>query len=270
MKLKLLLVLFTLLLPLMTIAQIEFSLELATDGETYIVYAKPLVNTTISTNTIVASGQITIITPAGFQLKSITNLGSQWDMNPIIIRAPLEDPTHDYFSFALIGDRSPKAVFEPDVATALLSFQNQQGCQGVVRLIDNENDAFAILPNSIGSNPGNELRVLDLNNNLLAHNYIRNGATDLADCSNNNPTIDILTTKSAAIRWETKNNVIGYEVQVRLSNTTEWLTTLCTEQPKIFLSVPEVQVYEYQIKTKLADGTSELSDILAIDLIGNN
>lgn len=53
MKLQLLLFLSIFFLPLLTVAQIEFSLALAADGETYIVYAKPAANITISTNTVV-------------------------------------------------------------------------------------------------------------------------------------------------------------------------------------------------------------------------
>lgn len=110
MKRRSILFLFNLLLPLLTIAQIEFSLDLAADGETYIVYARPLANTAISTNIIVGTGQVTIITPSGFQLKNVTSLGGQWDNGQTVIRGPLEDPLHDYFSFGLIADNNPKAV----------------------------------------------------------------------------------------------------------------------------------------------------------------
>lgn len=151
----------------------------------------------------------------------------------------------------------------------------------MIRLINNIEDDFAMLPNSINSNPGNVLGIIDLGNGLTRHQYIGNDESNMVDCSNNNPssndspslnnpTIEILTTKSAAIRWEAKENVIDYEVQVRVSNTTKWLATLHTKVPKVFLYVPEIQVYEYQITTKLADGTSELGDILEVNLIGNN
>ena len=273
MHLKLWAFLLSSLVSLSAMAQIEFSLQLAEDGATYIVYARPAANITISTNTIVGTGQVTIITPNHFQPENVINLGGEWNNGATVVRGPEEDPTHDYFSFGLEGDRDPKAMFKPGETTALFSFQSKQGCQGAIRLIDNEKDTFAIIPNSNGSNPGNELGIIDLGNNLNRYRYTGIEAAYIADCSINtvfpfNPSIAILTTRSVAIEWASRENVMEYEVRVRVSNTDEWLTTTKTRKAKIFLYVPTVQVYEYQIMAKSMDGTTEWSDVYEVNLIG--
>jgi len=40
---------------------------------------------------------------------------------------PIEDPEHDYISFGLDNDRTPKAVFAPGQETALFSFKSEGG-----------------------------------------------------------------------------------------------------------------------------------------------
>jgi len=273
MRLKLWLFFLSSLISLVAKAQIKFSLQLAKDGITYIVYAKPAESANISSNTITGTGQVTIITPNGFQVENVTDLGGEWDNGGTVVRGPAEDPTHDYISFGLVGDTRPRVEYKQGMATALFSFQSKQGCQGTIRLIDNEKDTFAMLPNSINSNPSNEIGIIDLGNNLDRYRYTGNEAPYIANCANNSTplfeaTIEILSARSVAIQWASNEKAMGYEIRTRLSNTDEWLTSTKTREAKAFLYVPTVQIYEYQIMTKLMDGTTEQSDIFEVNLIG--
>ncbi|MFK7978666.1 MAG: hypothetical protein AB8G86_01675, partial [Saprospiraceae bacterium] len=170
---------------LTSFAQIEFTLQLEADGETYTVYAKPPAEAIISTNTITGTGQVTLVVPSGFQLIDFQKLGAEWDGGTTRVSQPIEDPEHDYISFGLLGDRVPKAVYTPGQETALFSFKSEGGCVGLLRLIDNRTDVFAQLPNSENSNPGNELGIIDLDNSLTRFRYTQNYEPFAADCEDN-------------------------------------------------------------------------------------
>jgi hypothetical protein len=166
-------------------SQIEFTLQLEADAVTYTVYAKAPANSTISTNTITGTGQVTIVVPTGFQLIDFQNLGGEWDGGGTRVNQPLEDSEHDYISFGLTGDNRPKAKYEPGKTTALFSFKGDGACAGLIRLIENNVDAFAQIPNSENSNPGNELGIIDLGNSLARFFYSKNYEPFAADCRDN-------------------------------------------------------------------------------------
>ena len=72
-------------------------------------------------------------------------------------------------------------------STPLFSFKADGGCytDDLIRLIDNTQDVFAILPNSENSNPGNELGIIDLSNGLARFRYARNYEPFAGDCRDN-------------------------------------------------------------------------------------
>lgn len=181
--------LFFLLIFTPTFAQIEFSLQLSDDNITYTVFAKPLASSNISTNTVTGTGQVTIVTPIDFKPINFKNLGGSWN-SAALVKQPAEDQDHYYLSFGLQSD-DPKLIYTPGEPIALFSFENESGCLGPVRLIDNQNDAFAIVPNSVSSNASNELGIIDLDIGLNRINYIGNYEPTHADCSESSSDLDV-------------------------------------------------------------------------------
>ena len=164
-------------------AQVELTLRLLPDQETFAVYAKPPANANISTNTITGTGQVTIVAPTGFDYRDFQRLGGDWRQNARVNR-PLENPEKDYISFGLNRD-DPKIIYRPGEETPLFSFKKEGACVGRLYLIDNNTDPFAQIPNSENSNPGNDLGIIDLGNNLIRFRYTRNYDPFAADCEDN-------------------------------------------------------------------------------------
>jgi gliding motility-associated-like protein len=144
--------------------QVKFGIELMPDQTTYLVSMQA--DTTIAPPfNITSSVQITMRTPHGeapnnFMVGNITNLQplTAWDDNVHII-SPLEAPTWDYISFALISLGTTGFTYEEGVSIPLFSFTNEAaGCVGEIELIDNENDPF-LPPNSANANIGHSIVV---------------------------------------------------------------------------------------------------------------
>lgn len=165
--------------------QIEFSIQLEEDGISYTVYARPLASSIISENTITGTGQVTVVVPTGFEYTNFQNLGGQWDGGDTRVNQPLEDTDHDYISFGIVNDNNPKAIYRPGQETPLFSFEATGDCMGLIRLIDNNEDTFAQIPNSENSNPGNEIGIIDIGNGILRFRYTQNYEPFAADCGDN-------------------------------------------------------------------------------------
>ena len=253
------------------IGTIEFALEMAADGKTYTVFAKPTETTFLSTNTITGTGQVTIVTSPGFEIANFKNLGAQWDAGISIVRQPIEDPTHDYLSIGLAGDNTPKLIFQAHQPIPLFSFESKNGCQGIVRLIDGTKDKFAQTPNSENSNPINELGVIDLDKGLKRAIYTGNYGAANVNCSSSNfppistspigPVVELQPSNSQLIQWEELNNSVSYSMRIRLKGTVKWLPSIKIKQPKVYLYGAKNSVYEYQISTILENGKIVQSDI---------
>ena len=114
------------------------------------------------------TAQVTIRVPHAvgdeqFQIAGLTPIvpGTTW---AIIARvnAPQEDPASDYISFGLefpTGDHKVLTwVAEEEVR--VFTFENAAPCFGAVALLEND-DAF-MAPNSVHTNPGNQIDILGL------------------------------------------------------------------------------------------------------------
>ena len=179
-KLKqLYLLLGLLLVSVVGFAQIETTIELQADGETYHVYARPVADSEITTNTQTGTGQITIVAPTGFTYTDLVNAGGRWRDDSRVNR-PIENPEMDYLSFGFVND-NPKIVYVPGEETLLFSFKREGACTGRIFLIENGVDPFDKQPNSENNNPGNDLGIIDLTT-LNSYGYDRNYEPYKADC----------------------------------------------------------------------------------------
>jgi hypothetical protein len=168
-------------------AQLELKIEVDPDGKTYSVYVRPDNSITPSSNTYTGTGQITLVVPNDFEYTNFQEYHGTWNSQPpfvSIAKAPVENPTKDYISIGL-NDDSPQIIYESGVETLLFTFDRVGNCAGEIYIIDNDNDPFAQLPNSAGTNPGNDLGVFDFGNGLASYFYSGNYGGAAADCDDN-------------------------------------------------------------------------------------
>jgi hypothetical protein len=166
-------------LPVFSFAQIHLKVApLSPGANTFGVYAKVCDNITPSGNTITGSGQVTLKFPANANLNSLVSHAGLWSQNATI-SSPAEAAAHTYVSIGFVND-SPQIIYQPDSETLLFTFKLTNTAT-TPTLIENGVDPFDLLPNSVNSNPGNELTVLDFGVQPLglytyAGNYIGNTA----------------------------------------------------------------------------------------------
>ncbi len=133
------------------------------------------------------SGQVTIKAPAGFTYFSFENHAGTWVENAKVT-SPIEAASTSYISFGFVHDQ-PKIKLIANEKTLLFSFRTDDIYIGTFSLFNNGNDPFET-PNSYGTNPGNDLGMLDIDSNkqLVHYSYASNiidPATELFAKNNN-------------------------------------------------------------------------------------
>lgn len=136
------------------------------------VFVRTCDNVTPSGSTITGSGQVTVKFPSSLSVSNFTNHAGTWGQNATV-NNPSEAFGFKYVSVGFIAD-SPQIIYQPDSETLLFSFVLEGNATGAPELIHNGVDPFDQLPNSVNSNPGNELTVLDLGVQPLGY-YIYTG-----------------------------------------------------------------------------------------------
>lgn len=119
------------------------------------------------------TGQVTIVAPAGFTYYSFKNHGGTWVENARVTN-PDEAAGKAYISFGFVMD-SPKISIQPTEETLLFSFAIDAIYENQIQLFENGIDPFET-PNSYGSNPGNDLGMIDKtkNNEIIYYTYEAN------------------------------------------------------------------------------------------------
>lgn len=250
-------------------AQINFSLQLDKFGVTYTVFATPAEDMTISENVLISTAQVTLITSNGIKLAHFKDLGGEWDGGKSIVRAPKEDYMHDYISVGLVGNKHPQLMLEVGKPTALFAFESIDGCQGAIRLIDNQKDIFAQIPNSVNNNPGNDFSGIDLGKRVVQLSYQGNIEPFIVPCPREKiaPFSTNIEPQSGIYEMlilARENDVESYSIQARIKGTTDWLAAVPFNNPQLYFYGHLGQVYEYQVKTTFKDGRAEWSEIAEI------
>jgi type IX secretion system substrate protein len=148
---------------------------------TYGVYMQPCDGLPLSGNTITGSGQITLVAPTGAIFMGITSVSGTWQAGDMI-GGPSEAPNKVYYSTGFLMDY-PAIAYTAGMETLLFTVQMGGFVVAQPELIDNENDPFAQLPNSYGTNPGNDLAVIDIGATPTSfYNYAGNYAPDAFGC----------------------------------------------------------------------------------------
>jgi hypothetical protein len=153
-------------------ADMNFELKLMDDNTTWGVFVVPGETIAPSKRSTTGAGQITIVAPVGFVYAGLENFGGSWIENSRV-DGPMEAPDQAYISFGFVSDE-PRIKYVTGKETLLFTFIPEDAA-AEISLFDNENDPFAT-PNTYGSNPGNDLGVIDFDRNgdMLVYNYGHN------------------------------------------------------------------------------------------------
>ena len=160
-------------------------LKLQLIGEnTWGVYATPH-NVSPGSNTITGSGQVTVVMPIGFNWSGLTSISGLWSANATVI-GPYENPGAQYVSIGLIsGEPNHPISYSAGEETLLFTFDGEE-CPEFLRLVDcgtpNQSDPYCP-PNSMNSNPGNDLSVIEFGGGIQYYNYVGNYAHEAWNCS---------------------------------------------------------------------------------------
>ncbi|MEO1259996.1 MAG: T9SS type A sorting domain-containing protein [Bacteroidota bacterium] len=167
-------------------AQLKFNVKATPDAYTYGVYVKICDATVPSNNTIAGTGQVTVVLPLGNNTSDLVSVGGVWQESGSV-SGPDESPSKNYFSYGFLAD-SPKIEFEAGKESLLFTFKVEGGAVPV--LIENDTDPFAVFPNSMNSNPGNEMSVLDVGSQPVGYYYYSGNYTDddLESCNTEDDT----------------------------------------------------------------------------------
>ncbi len=163
---------------------LEFKIQLLDNANTYGVFVKPNHTIAPSKKTQTGSGQVTLVVPTDFDYDNLKNVSGTWVENARV-DGPVEAADKSYVSFGFVVD-NPRIQLFPNEETLLFSFTTDAAFAGQIELFDNENDPF-MTPNSYGSNPGNDLGVIDLGakGGMTYYVYAGNYSTDSEELRNN-------------------------------------------------------------------------------------
>ncbi len=149
-------------------SQLKFSLQPMPAAGTYGVYVKPCGDIAPSAGTITGSGQVTVVLPLGNDITNLSMHAGVWQQNATV-SGPEESPHKNYISFGFLTD-SPQILLEAGAETLLFTFEIN-GTATSPALMENDLDPFAAFPNSLNSNPGNEMSILDVGTSPVGYYY---------------------------------------------------------------------------------------------------
>lgn len=140
-------------------AQIQFKLQWLPDSTAWGVFARPVPGVKIPKFTIIGSGQVTILVPPGSRFYDLQSFSGTWEQNAYVA-TPEENPNADYISFGMMT-ADPPIILQDGEETLLFTFKAKEGHYPEWMYLMPNDDPFNQLPNSINSNPGNDITALD-------------------------------------------------------------------------------------------------------------
>lgn len=162
-------------------SQINFKLQWLQDSLAWGVFATPENGVEPSDCIIIGSGQVTMVTDPGLQFGGLKSFSGIWEQNAFV-SMPVENPEKEYISFGLVT-ADPPMYFRAGEETLLFTFMNKMpDCPDTLYLMSNE-DPFNQLPNSLNSNPGNDISVLDPGNEKTTYFFSKVYAPEAWNCN---------------------------------------------------------------------------------------
>ncbi len=155
-------------------AAVKFRIGYDATANNYAVYMTP---DSVPSPDMLLSAQVTVVVPHSTNSFAINNIASEvqginWIDNSRV-NAPSENSKADYISMAYYfsGSRVPAFGWVAGQEKKIFTFTSNLGCVSGVKLIDSQ-DPFSHLPNSAGTNPGNDFMNIGWNmSNAYTGNY---------------------------------------------------------------------------------------------------
>lgn len=151
-------------------AQLYTKLQWMPDDNLWGVFVKTDTTIQPSQNIILGSGQVTVVAPNDFEVTNMTSYMGSWIQNARV-NGPIENPEKDYISF---GIRLSEAVSELGVyeEVLILTFSTTDSeCPGSLYLIEEDDPFVSTTPNSMNTNPGNDLQMVDIGKDRSIYQY---------------------------------------------------------------------------------------------------
>ncbi|MGB1254270.1 MAG: hypothetical protein ACPG51_00345 [Thiolinea sp.] len=157
------------------LADVQFRVAYDAATSEYSVYMTP---DSVPAPDLALSAQVTLKVPHTtnsneFAVENIQSdvAGIEWQLHSRV-NGPAESPELDYLSFGMMisGGTPPDFSWQPGIEKKVFTFKSPAGCRDGVALLENA-DAFNQLPNSAGTNPGNQFTNLGW---ASANNYLGN------------------------------------------------------------------------------------------------
>lgn len=162
-------------------SQIQFKLQWLPDSLAWGIFATPDPGVSPTDFLIIGSGQVTMVAPPGSQFGRLKSFSGTWEQNAFV-GTPKENPSKDYISFGLLT-ADPPMTFRAEEETLLFTFGNKSDqCIESLYLMTNE-DPFNVMPNSLNSNPGNDISVLDPGNGQTIYYFSKIYSPEAWNCN---------------------------------------------------------------------------------------
>jgi len=134
-------------------------------------------------NILLGSGQLTVVVPTGFKLGEMQSHMGSWIENARA-NAPIENPEKDYISFGIQLSESINQLGNNREALILTFNEASGACPPTsLNLIEADDPFVAASPNSLNTNPGNDLQMIDIGNARSIYRYEGNYALNNGNCN---------------------------------------------------------------------------------------
>lgn len=175
---------FSLCCSIISSAQLYTKLQWMPEDNQWGIFVKADSTIQPTRNILLGSGQLTIVVPTGFQIGEMKSHMGSWIENARA-NSPIEQPEKDYISFGIqLSEQIPQLGTSDEVL--VITFSPIDGeCPSSLYLIEPDDPFVMASPNSLNTNPGNDLQMIDIGNGASIYRYNGNYARDGWNCNAN-------------------------------------------------------------------------------------
>ncbi len=177
-------------------AQLRTKLQWMPEDNLWGIFVKADSTISPSQNILLGSGQVTVVAPTNFEVTNMISYMGSWVLNARV-NSPIENGDKDYISFGIRLSEKVSQLGQYD-ETLILTFSSDNDCPTSLYLIE-EDDPFVVTsPNSMNTNPGNDLQMVDIGQGAAIYRY--HGNYDLESWNCNAIVADSMTTSLEDIK----------------------------------------------------------------------
>lgn len=177
-------------------AQLRTKLQWMPEDNLWGIFVKADTTISPSQNILLGSGQVTVVAPTNFEITNMISYMGSWVLNARV-NSPIENREKDYISFGIRLSEKVSQLGQYD-ETLILTFSSDNDCPTSLYLIEEDDPFVAVSPNSLNTNPGNDLQMVDIGQGAAIYHYQGNYDLDGWNC--NAAVVDSLTTSLEDIK----------------------------------------------------------------------